>query len=177
MTNPIEEAMKDAIERSGNTVKIELPSSKGIQIPAEQILTKIKEYGPVSAVELAVFFKCRKANIQSAVMRLRKKGYRIKTTRVNGLANYEMEEIPMDIPKETKKLEEPKPSRVFHKSSAVDIYVDRCYYLIKALEYCPNTSIMENFNLSGEEARVLINKVAIKYKDVSVAFSANIKKH
>lgn len=149
------------------------------KVKSEQILEKIKIFGPISCIELEKYFEVKKNIVQSCVFRLRRKGNTIRSFYVGKVHHYDF--VEPEKPTEPQKLlteksevikEEKKPEKV----RGTDCFVDRCYYLIKALEHCSNSSIMDNFNLSNEEARVLINKVATKYRDVSVSFSAHIKK-
>lgn len=152
---------------------------KVTKIDADQILEQIKIFGPISCVELERYFEVKKSVIQSHIFRLRKKGNKIKSIYIGKKHHYEFVKT-IDTPAQQRSIvdnsektkEEKKPKQI----KGIDCFVDRCYYLIKALEHCSNNAIMDNFNLSCEEARVLINKVATKYQDISVSFCAHIKK-
>lgn len=165
---------------------------------SESILKCIKDYDPVTSIEIAKELKITTQRVQSAV------GFLITKKKVNiqkkgNLRRKELLEYFFDkefpiigAPSLTEQTEEKEADALFDElvegeeqiapmkpkrsPKGIDALVDRCHHLIKALEFCSSCTIMDSFNLDEEQARVLVNKVAAKYSDINVSFSVTLKK-
>lgn len=170
-----------------------------------KILDYIKANGPVTAITISTNMNISTQVIQSGIGMLRTK-YKInvqkkgKKTRKETLHYFFDPEYPIiDGLSLTEQKEEEEEQALFdelvikdcseyqngpkHKEplstrerKGIDALVDRCHHLIQALEFCSNGTIMDNFNLNEDQARVLVNKVAARYSDISVSFSVSLKK-
>jgi len=85
------------------------------------------------------------------------------------LVNGQEQLAPMDKLRQTIANKEKSPR-------GLDALVNRCHYLVLALENCSSCTIMDSFNLNEEQARILMNKVVAKFGGVSVSFCINVIK-
>lgn len=90
--------------------------------------------------------------------------------------NIEEEQIAPMEEKENPTFLWPKTTEKSRNFNGLNSLVDRCHHLVLALEHCSSDSIQDAFNLNDEQARILMNKVVSKFKDVSVSFCINEKK-
>ncbi len=171
------------------------------------ILKCIKDFGPVTAIEIAHELKISTQRVQSAVGFMRKnKSINIQKKgnlrRKESLKYFYDPEFPtIGAPSLTEQKEKKEEDDLFDELNkdeeqiapmkepalypahtpgktpkGLDKLVNRCHHLVLALEHCSSNTIMDSFNLSEEQARILMNKVVSKYGGMNVSFCINVAK-
>ena len=175
--------------------------SKDPKASSKAILECIKNFGPVTAIEISEELKITTQRVQSAVgfmiskksINIQKKG---NLRRKEFLKYFYDSNFPVvGAPSLTEQREEKEADDLFEeliesqnpkepihmlkpKKSArgLDLLVGRCHHLVLALENCSSGTIMDSFNLNEEQARILMNKVVAKFRGMNVSFCINVVK-
>ena len=180
--------------------------SKDPKASSKAILECIKNFGPVTAIEISEELKITTQRVQSAVGFMRSKRS-INIQKKGNLRRKELLKYFYDsdfpiigAPSLTEQKEEKETDDLFDElnkddeqlapmypvrtplqrpkksEKGLDLLINRCHHLVLALENCSSTTIMDSFNLDEEQARVLMNKVVVKFGGMNVSFCINVVK-